>query len=328
MFEQLFTATIEGSQGLIGERRPLKGVIVGTGQVGMACAYSMLIQNTFNEMLLVDVNQEKLQGEVMDLLHGLPFLEPVTVRGGTLAESDDPDIVIITAGAKQKPGESRLNLVQRNVEIFKQLIPEVVKYCPNAILLLVTNPVDIMTYVSLKLSGLPVNRVFGSGTVLDTARFRYLLADKMQLDSRSIHAYIIGEHGDSEVPVWSKVNISGMPLLEDGSKEDAEQLGPIFEGVKNAAYEIIQRKGATSYAIGLGVTEIVKAILGNQNRVFTVSSLMNGAHGIYDVCLSLPAVVNRQGVRRVLNLSLTPTEELQLQHSGAVMREIIASLKL
>lgn len=328
MFEQLFTATGDATQGLAAIRRPLKGVVIGTGQVGMAIAYSMLIQNTLNEMLLVDVNQEKLQGEVMDLVHGLPFVEPTAVRGGTLADSDDPDIVIITAGAKQKPGETRLDLVNRNVGIFKSLIPEVVKYCPNAILLLVTNPVDIMTYVSLKLSGFPSNRVIGSGTVLDTARFRYLLADKIQIDPRSMHAYIIGEHGDSEVPVWSKVNISGMHLVEDGLKDEGENLQPIFEQVKNAAYEIIQRKGATSYAIGLGVTEIVKAILRDRNRVLTVSSLIEGLHGISDVCLSLPAVVNRQGVTRILNLALTPTEEKQLQHSGEVMRGIIRSLEL
>ncbi len=328
MFEQLFTATGDATQGMSAIRRPLKGVVIGTGQVGMAIAYSMLIQNTLNEMLLVDVNQEKLQGEVMDLVHGLPFVEPTTVRSGTLADSDDPDIVIITAGAKQKPGETRLDLVNRNVGIFKSLIPEVVKYCPNAILLLVTNPVDIMTYVSLKLSGFPSNRVIGSGTVLDTARFRYLLADKIQIDPRSMHAYIIGEHGDSEVPVWSKVNISGMHLVEDGLTGEGDELQPIFEQVKNAAYEIIQRKGATSYAIGLGVTEIVKAILRDRNRVLTVSSLIQGLHGISDVCLSLPAVVNRQGVTRILNLALTPTEQKQLQHSGEVMRKIIQSLEL
>jgi L-lactate dehydrogenase len=332
MLESLFTTVPNPTQDLIPHRRPRKGVIVGAGQVGMACAYSLLIQNVLDEMVIVDVNTEKLEGEVMDLNHGLPFVQPTMIRSGTLADGEDADIVIITAGAKQKPGESRLELVQRNLEIFKGLIPQIVQYCSQAILLIVTNPVDIMTYVSLKLSGLPTSSVIGSGTVLDTARFRYLLAEKFQLDPRSLHAYIIGEHGDSEVPVWSKVNISGMQLFNedsDGEKlVDADTIKPIFEQVKNAAYEVIQRKGATSYAIGLGVTQIVQSILRNQNRLLTVSSLIHGFEGIDDVCLSLPAVVNRQGVSRTLNLMLTATEKEQLQNSARVLRQTIEKLDL
>ncbi|MBD2128958.1 L-lactate dehydrogenase [Microcoleus sp. ZQ-A2] len=332
MLESLFTTVPNPTQDLIPHRRPRKGVIVGAGQVGMACAYSLLIQNVLDEMVIVDVNTEKLEGEVMDLNHGLPFVQPTMIRSGTLADGEDADIVIITAGAKQKPGESRLELVQRNLEIFKGLIPQIVQYCSQAILLIVTNPVDIMTYVSLKLSGLPTSSVIGSGTVLDTARFRYLLAEKFQLDPRSLHAYIIGEHGDSEVPVWSKVNISGMQLFNedsDGEKlVDADTIEPIFEQVKNAAYEVIQRKGATSYAIGLGVTQIVQSILRNQNRLLTVSSLIHGFEGIDDVCLSLPAVVNRQGVSRTLNLMLTAIEKEQLQNSARVLRQTIEKLDL
>ncbi len=334
MFEHLFTALSDSEEPLLATRRPRKGVIVGAGQVGMACAYSMLIQNTLDEMVLVDVNQEKLKGEVMDLAHGLPFVEPSLVKAGTLADGcgDGADIVVITAGAKQRPGESRLDLVQRNVELFKGLIPEVVQHCPEAILLIVSNPVDVMTYVSLKLSGLPSSAVIGSGTILDTARFRYLLAEKLQLDPRSLHAYIIGEHGDSEVPVWSKVNISGMHIcdgsLDSCTSEDTDLLNQIFAQVKNAAYEIIQRKGATSYAIGLGVTEIVKAILRDQNRVLTVSSLVDGFQGIHDVCLSLPTVVNHQGVARKLNFALTPTEAKQLQQSSQILRQTIKQLRL
>lgn len=330
MIESLFTTFPDKNQDSIANRRPRKGIIVGAGQVGMACAYSMLIQNTLEELVIVDVNTEKLEGEVMDLSHGLSFVEPTTVRAGTLADGEDADIVIITAGAKQKPGETRLELVHRNVEIFKNLIPQVVKCCSQAVLLIVTNPVDIMTYVSLKLSGLPPSSVIGSGTVLDTARFRYLLAEKFEIDPRSFHAYIIGEHGDSEVPVWSKVNISGMHLFEEDSSplKATDDIKQIFEQVKNAAYEVIQRKGATSYAIGLGVTQIVQAILRNQNRVLTVSTLINGFEGIDDICLSLPAVVNRQGVSRVLNLTLTPTEKEQLQKSSQVLRETIEKLNL
>ncbi|MDR9402407.1 MAG: L-lactate dehydrogenase [Halothece sp. Uz-M2-17] len=303
-----------------------KGVIIGAGQVGMACAYSLLIQNTLDELVIIDVNQEKLKGEVMDLTHGLPFVEPTQVYAGTMESAVDADIVIITAGAKQKPGQSRLDLVSRNVEIFRSLIPDVVRYAPQAIILIVTNPVDVMTYVSQKLSGLPPSQVLGSGTVLDTARFRSLLAQNFQLDPRSVHAYIIGEHGDSEVPVWSTLNISGMPVFEGETRP--EDLANIFEEVKNAAYEIIQRKGATSYAIGLGVTQIVQAILRNQNRILTVSTLIEDFVGIKDICLSLPAVTNAQGVSRIVNLPLSNQEQKQLKDSAQVLRKIIDQLTL
>jgi L-lactate dehydrogenase len=331
MLDSLF-ATLPENQDLLRSRRPSKGLIIGAGQVGMSCAYSMLIQNTLDEMVIYDINTEKLEGEVMDLLHGLPFVAPTNVRAGSLEDGKDADVVVITAGAKQKPGESRLDLVHRNVTIFKDLIPEVVEHCPHAVLLVVTNPVDVMTYVSLKLSGLPSSTVFGSGTALDTARFRYLLADKFEIDPRSFHAYIIGEHGDSEVPVWSKVNISGMQLFDEnstgGALKEAEEMKQVFEQVKNAAYEVIRRKGATCYAIGLGVTQITQAILRNQNRVITVSCLIEDFEGINDVCLSLPAVVNRQGIRRVLKLSLTPTEKEQLLHSSQVLRHTIEEINL
>jgi len=303
-----------------------KGVIIGAGQVGMACAYSLLIQNTLDEMVIVDINQEKLKGEVMDLTHGLPFVEPTQVYAGTVENAVNADIIIITAGAKQKPGQSRLDLVSRNVEIFRSLIPDLVRYAPQAIILIVTNPVDVMTYVSQKFSGLPPSQVLGSGTVLDTARFRSLLAQKFELDPRSVHAYIIGEHGDSEVPVWSALNISGMPILE--GEMPPGKLAQVFEEVKNAAYEIIQRKGATSYAIGLGVTQIVQAILRNQNRILTVSTLIEDFVGIKDVCLSLPAVTNAQGVSRIVNLPLSDQERDQLQQSAQVLRKTIDQLTL
>jgi L-lactate dehydrogenase len=336
MFEKLFTPQIDLTSA-IAKNDGTKAAIIGIGQVGMACAYSMLIQNTLDVITLIDINQQKLEGEVMDLQHGLPFVEPTLVYAGkTLADAAGADIVIITAGAKQQPGESRLDLVQRNVEIFKKLIPELVQYCPDAIFLIVSNPVDIMTYITGKLSGLPSHQVIGSGTVLDTARFRYLLADQLNLDPRSIHGLIIGEHGDSEVPVWSQVNIAGTKLcgeICDGNWPespicDRPILQEIFTQVKNAAYDIIQRKGATSYAIGLGVTQIVQAILRNQNRVMTVSSLIKDFHGIQDVCLSLPMVVNRQGATKMLNMNLTNTELSQLQHSANVLKEIIAKLNL
>ncbi len=313
-------------------RRPRKGAIIGAGQVGLACAYSMLIQSTFDEIVLVDVDRDKLEGEVMDLVHGLPFVGPMVVRAGSAADCQGADAVIITAGAKQKPSESRLQLLGRNVNIFKSLIPELVQYCPEAIFLIVSNPVDVMTYVTWKLSGLPSTSVIGSGTVLDTARFRYLLAQELRLDPRSIHAYIIGEHGDSEVAVWSRVNVAGMPLHslnpDLGTAADSEHWDRIFTQVKTAAYEIIRRKGATSYAVGLAVTQIVQAILRDQQRVLTVSCLIPGLYGIEEVYLSLPAVVNRQGVGRIVQLALSPSEEQQLKHSAQLLRQAIEGLKL
>ncbi len=329
MFETLFTpnSSVETKVSI----RPRKGVIIGAGRVGMACAYSMMIQNCFDQLILQDTQIERLQGEVMDLMHGIPFVEPVEIKAGTVADvGQDADLVIITAGASQKPGETRLDLVVRNVAIFESLIADVVKYCPNATLLVVSNPVDIMTYVTLKLSGFPAARVIGSGTVLDSARFRTLLAQKMGIDSRSVHAYIIGEHGDSEVPVWSKVNIAGMPLYErEGSSAlDNAALQELFEHVKNAGYEILKRKGSTSYAIGLATTEIVQAILHGQDRVLTVSSLVNDFYGISDVCLSLPAVVNQKGIIKTVNLTLNDKEQQQLIHSAQILRDIFDKLAL
>jgi L-lactate dehydrogenase len=328
MLEQIFIP--------IGDSLPLvsqdlrKAAIIGAGQVGMSCAYSMLIQNTVDELVITDINREKLEGEVMDLVHGLPFVEPSTIKAGDLADCQDLDIVIITAGAKQRPGESRLNLVQRNVEIFKSIVPEVVKRSPNAILLVVSNPVDIMTYVSYKLSGLPASRVIGSGTVLDTARFRYLLANQLRLDPRNLHAYILGEHGDSEVALWSELHIGGssindlIPNWRD--PEVYDQLNQIYLQVKNAAYEIIQRKGATCYAIGLGVTKIAQAILHDQNRILTVSSLIKDFYGINDVCFSIPAVVNRQGVERQISVYPSDEELQQLKESAQVLMEIVRGI--
>ncbi len=311
-------------------RRPRKGAIIGAGQVGMACAYSLVIQNTFDELILVDIDRPKLEGEVMDLVHGLSFVAPAIVRAGTIADCQGADVVIITAGARQRPGETRLALLGRNVTLFKGLISELVQSCPEAIYLVVSNPVDVMSYVTWKLSGLPCNVIIGSGTVLDTARFRSLLAQDLQLDPRSIHAYIIGEHGDSEVPVWSHLNVAGTPLVtldpEPGTTHDPQRWSRIFEQVKTAAYEIIQRKGATSYAIGLAVTQIAQAILRDQNRVFTVSCLTSGLYGIEDVYLSLPAVVNRHGVTRIVRLSLSPEEEQQLKRSAHLLRQAIEEI--
>ncbi len=331
MLEQLFIPNPEAEKPT--PLQPRKGVIIGAGQVGLACAYSLLIQDCFDELILQDLAQDKVEGEVMDLLHGMPFLAPTDLKAGTVADvGQNADLVIITAGAAQKPGETRLNLLERNVAIFRNILEDVVKYCPNAILLIVTNPVDIMTYVTLKISGFPSSRVIGSGTVLDTARLRSLLAKKLDIDARSVHAYIVGEHGDTEVPIWSTANVAGVKLVPNGwenlTATEQQDLSLIFQQVKNAAYEIIQRKGYTSYGIGFAVTDIVKAILRSQERVLTVSSLVNGLYDIHDVCLGLPTVVNEKGILKTVNLALSDDEIQQLQHSATVLQDVFRQLKL
>lgn len=307
--------------------KPRKGVIIGLGQVGLACAYSLLIQDCFDELILQDIAEEKLVGEVMDFSHGMPFLAPTDLKAGTVAnEGRNADMVIITAGVAQREGETRLSLVERNIAIYKNILEDVVKYCPDCIILVVSNPVDILTYVTLKLTGFPSSRVMGSGTVLDSARFRGLLAKEMGIDARSVHAYIIGEHGDSEVAVWSSANVGGMKIVPDGwdnlAQDEQDKLSEIYFNVKNAAYEIIQRKGYTSYAIGLATTDIVKAILNSQERVLTVSGLMTGLYGIQDVCLSVPRVINERGILKTVNLTLSEDEEKLLVESAKVLRGV------
>lgn len=331
MFEKIFTPNpcAEKPSSL----RPRKGVLVGLGQVGLACAYSILIQDCFDELILQDIAADKLEGEVMDLYHGMPFLSPTDLKAGSIAqEGRDADMIIITAGVAQKPGESRLSLVERNITIYKNILADVVKYCPNAIILVVTNPVDIMTYATLKITGFPSSRVIGSGTVLDTARFRSLIAKEMGIDSRCVHAYIIGEHGDSEVPVWSTANVAGLKLVpnewEDLPLDEQNKLDSIFDNVKNAAYQIIQLKGYTSYAIGLATTDIIKAILNSQERILTVSGLMTGMYGIEDICLSLPTVVNERGILKTVNLTLSQKEESLLRQSASVLKDVFKSINL
>ena len=311
----------------------LKGVIIGaTGKVGIACAYSMLIQHTFDELVLIGRDQDRLGGEVMDLIHGVPLLEPVKVRAGSYADCEAADVIIITAGVAQRSGESRLNLVKRNVEIYKEIIPNVINCCPNAILLIVTNPVDIMTYVALKISGLPANHVLGTGTVLDSARFTHLLAEYAGVDPRSSYAYIIGEHGDTSVPVWSQASLAGTLLYSDHAApvdaSDSAAMQSIYEDVKNAAYEVIKRKGSTSYAIGITTTHIVQSILRNHNRVLTVSSLLEGIYGLDEICLGFPAIVNRFGAESLINLPLSEHEQELLHKSAEQIRNVLDELDL
>ena len=309
-----------------------KITVIGAGFVGSTTAYTLMISGIVSEIVLIDINKEKAEGEVMDMNHGMPFVRPVKVYNGDYSDCKGSDIVVITAGANQKEGETRIDLVKKNTAIFKGIISEVVKYNNNCILLVVTNPVDILTYVTYKLSGFPKNKVIGSGTVLDSARFRYLLGDHTGVDPRNVHAYILGEHGDTEVPTWSLANIAGIPMDKycndcHGCKEGFSRK-EIYENVKNAAYQIIKKKGATYYAVALAVRRIVEAIVRDESSILTVSSLLEGQYGLDDVCLSVPTVVNKNGIERILNVDLSDKENELLNKSGESLKSVIKTLEL
>lgn len=318
------------------DQRSSKVVIVGAGLVGATFAYALMINGIVSEIVLLDVNQERLEGEVMDLNHGMAFVRPVIVRSGSYKDCRDADIVVISAGANQKPGETRLDLLSRNTEIFRGIIDQIKASGSNAIILVATNPVDIMTYVTYKLSGYDRRRVIGSGTVLDSARFRYLLSNHCRIDPTNVHAYIIGEHGDTEVPVWSLANIAGLrfddfcPVCGRDGEEECDPIpkAEIFNEVKNSAYRIIKGKGATYYAIGLALVQIVESILRDEYSVLTVSTMLTGEYGLEDVCLSLPSIVTRQGVEKKVLLSLAPEEEASLRHSAQVLKDFQSQLKI
>ncbi len=311
--------------------QPVRVAIIGTGNVGATFAYALMLSGLATEIVLVDVNRSKAEGEAMDLNHGVPLASPCRIIAGDYPDCAGAVVTVITAGAAQKPGETRLDLLQRNISIFRQIIPEVVRYNPEGILLVATNPVDILTYSAQRIAGLPLQRVFGSGTILDTARFRYLLSQHFDVDPRSVHAYIIGEHGDSEVPVWSLANIAGMHLpvycQENGLQCQDSALETIFKQTRDAAYEIIERKGATYYAVATGLLRIVEAILRDQSTVLSVSSRMEDYYGIQDVCLSLPTVIDRGGVERVIRLQLSADEVAGLQRSAKILKDTLAQLK-
>ncbi len=315
------------------KERGSRVVIVGAGLVGSTFAYSLMINGAASEIIMIDVNQERLAGEIMDLNHGISFVRPARVRAGSYADCKDADIIVITAGSNQRPGETRIDLLARNTEIFRGIIGQITATGTEAILLVATNPVDIMTYITYKLSGLPDYRVIGSGTVLDSARFRYLISSHCHVDPSNVHAYIIGEHGDTEVPVWSLANIAGIrfsdycPLCGGGCEKQLPK-EEIFDDVKNAAYKIIKGKGATYYAIGLALTEIVESIIRDEHSVLTVSTLLKGEYGIGDVYLSLPCVVNRKGIERKIQLSLSPEEESAFRRSALVLKDLQSQIKL
>lgn len=306
-----------------------KAAIIGCGFVGASSAFSLVHKGLFSELVLIDANHAKAEGEAMDLSHGRPFTSPMKIYAGTYDDISDCSLIIITAGANQKPGETRLDLVHKNVSIFKSIIPEITKRNFEGILLIVANPVDILTYAALKISGYPKERVLGSGTVLDSARFRYLLSEHLNVDSRSVHAYIIGEHGDSELAVWSSTNVSGIGINDfcelRGHYQHDEAMDRIYRTVRDSAYEIIERKGATYYGVAMAVSRIAESIIRNEHSVLPVSSLMEGEYGLTDLCISVPTIVSAKGAEQVLEIPLSPEEKEKLQKSAAELKKVLDS---
>jgi L-lactate dehydrogenase len=314
-----------------GVRQPKRTrvVIVGTGFVGSTYAFALMGSRIADEIVLIDANPQKAEGEAMDLNHAMAFSPPMRIWAGDYSDCRDADVVVVTAGTAQRPGETRLDLLMRNAAIFRDICSRMMASGFSGIIVVATNPVDIMSYVSWKCSGLPSSRVIGSGTILDTARFRFLLGEYFEVDPRNVHANIIGEHGDTELPVWSHADISGQPVMELAERDDRysrEDLEQVFLDVRDAAYRIIERKGATYYAIGMGLLRLTEAIVRNENAILTVSSLLKGEYGVEDVYIGVPCVVNHEGIREVLELDLDEDEATRFKHSAEVLREAVGQV--
>lgn len=309
-----------------------KAAIVGCGFVGASIAFSLMQRGVFSELVLIDANRRKAEGEAMDLSHGVPYTSSMDIYAGDYPDTADCALVIVTAGANQKPGETRLDLIGRNVAILGSILPNLTAAGFAGILMIVSNPVDVLTYAAQRISGYPAERVIGSGTVLDTARLKYELGRHLDVDARSIHAVIIGEHGDSELAVWSGANVSGIDLNHfcelRGHFDHENSMQRIYEAVRGSAYEIIERKGATYYGIAMAVARISEAIVRDEHAVLPVSVLPRGEYGLSDLALSLPSVVGRSGVEKVLEIPLSPEESEALAASAAQIHEVIATLNL
>ena len=309
-----------------------KVAVIGCGFVGATSAFSLIQSGLFSEMVLIDANHEKAVGEAMDLSHGSAYSTPVKIYAGSYDDIVDAGLIVITAGANQKPNETRLDLVKKNVSIFKSIIPEIKERNCEGILLIVSNPVDILTYVTLKLSGFPANRVIGSGTVLDTARLKHVLGEHLQVDSRNIHAYVIGEHGDSELAVWSGAQVAGIHINHfcelRGHFQQQEAMNRLYQEVRDSAYHIIERKGATYYGVAVAVKRIAEAIVKNEHAVLPISSLMQGEFGLSDLCLSIPTVVGNKGVEMVVDIYLDNEEKQKLLESAHALKQVLESLDI
>ena len=308
-----------------------KVVVVGCGFVGSSSAFALMQSKLFSEMVLIDADHDRAEGEAMDISHGMAFASPMKIYAGSYDDITDAAVIVITAGANQKPDETRLDLIRKNSAIMKSIIGEIKKRPFEGILLIVSNPVDILTYIALKESGYPANRVIGSGTVLDTGRFRYELGEHLEVDSRSIHAFIIGEHGDSELAAWSEARVGGMPINDfcelRGHYDHESSMEKIFNSVKNSAYEIIQRKQATYYGIAMAVKRICECIIRNEQSILPVSSMMHGIYGMEDVVISMPAIVGKDGVEAVVPIELDEEEQEQLKKSATLLKELNTMIK-
>jgi L-lactate dehydrogenase len=308
-----------------------KVVIVGAGAVGSSFAYALAQKGLADEIALSDINRDYAEGQVLDLAHGLPFYPNIQIKVGTEQDYADANVIVITAGAKQMPGESRLNLLQKNASMIETIMDQIVAQKSRAVVVIASNPVDILTQVAIKHSGWPKNRIIGSGTVLDSSRFRYLLSKHCNVDVSNVHAYILGEHGDSEFPAWSMTHVGGIPIDEycpqcatcGGWELEREE---IARQVKESAYHIINYKGATYYAIGMALVRITSAILQDQNSVLTVSTLLEGEYGLHDVCLSIPAMLGKDGIRRIVEAKLPADEQALLEKSAATLQKSFAEL--
>ncbi len=310
-----------------------KVVLVGTGMVGMSYAYALLNQNACDELVLIDIDKKRAIGEAMDLNHGLAFSSSnMKIYAGEYSDCEDADIVVICAGVAQKPGESRLDLLQRNTAVFKSIIDPVTESGFNGIFLVATNPVDIMTRVTCALSGFNPRRVLGTGTSLDTARLRYLVGEYIGVDPRNVHAYVMGEHGDTEFVPWSQALMATKPVLEvieeSNGKFSLEELDNISNNVRVAAHKIIEAKKATYYGIGMALVRITKAILGNENSILTVSAQLKGEYGKNGVFVGVPCIVNRNGIQKVISLSLTDEEKSKLEHSCGLLEEYYNGIEI
>lgn len=308
-----------------------KVVIIGAGAVGATTAYTLMLGGLFQEIVLIDINKDKAEGDALDMSHGVSLVKPVLIHSGDYSDCREADIIIITAGAPQEKGQTRLHLFKENVEIYKKIIKSIMEYAPSDVILMpVSNPVDILTYTAYKLSGLPKNQVLGSGTVLDTSRLKYMISRKTGVDARNCHTYIIGEHGDSEVAAWSVTNIGGMTMNEFCKYTDKcglNDLEIMYNEVKKSAYEIIKKKGATYYAIAVAVARICECIAGDENSILTVSGIFEGEYGIKDVALSVPTMVGGKGVERIFEVPFSKEELKGLRNSADTLSELIAQIE-
>ncbi|MDX9991848.1 MAG: L-lactate dehydrogenase [Anaerolineales bacterium] len=308
-----------------------KVVIIGAGAVGSSFAYALAQRGIADEIALSDINRDYAEGQVLDLAHGLPFYPKVQIKVGTSQDYGDASVIVITAGAKQAPGESRLALLQKNAAMIENIMDEIVAQKSRAVVVIASNPVDILTHVAIKRSGWPKTRIIGSGTVLDSSRFRYLLSKHCNVDVSNVHAYILGEHGDSEFPAWSMTHVGGIPI--DQYCPQCATCGnwqierdDIARQVKDSAYHIINYKGATYYAIGMALVRITAAILQDQNSVLTVSTLLEGEYGLKEVCLSIPAMIGKEGIKRIVEARLPAQEQALLEKSAETLRKSFAEL--